>query len=57
MFTKFREVNMGTLDAFMYDYESEFNRAWLKNQGMSDALANNVLKLGNLFRTRTQELS
>jgi hypothetical protein len=56
MFADFREVNMGTLDAFMYDYESEFNPEWLKNQGMSDALANSVLKLGNLFRTRTQEL-
>jgi hypothetical protein len=56
MFTEFREVNMGTLDAFMYDYESEFNQEWLKKQGMSDALANNVLKSGNLFRTRTQAL-
>jgi hypothetical protein len=40
----------------MYDYESEFNETWLKNQGMSDALTNNVLKIGNLFRTRTQAL-
>ena len=56
MFTEFREVNMGTLDAFMYDYESEFDQAQLKKQGMSDALANNVLKLGNLFRTRIQAL-
>jgi hypothetical protein len=56
MFTKFREVNLGTLDAFMYDYESEFNPEWLNKQGMSDALANNVLKLGNLFRTRIQAL-
>jgi hypothetical protein len=56
MFTEFREVNIGTLDAFMYDYESEFNGGWLKSQGLSDALANNVLKLGNLFRTRTQVL-
>lgn len=56
MFAEFREVNLGTLDAFMVDYESEFNPGWLKKQGMSDALANNVLKLGNLFRTRTQDL-
>jgi len=49
-------MNMGTLDAFMYDYESEFNQASLKTHGMSDALANNILKLGNLFRTRTQAL-
>jgi hypothetical protein len=56
MFAEFREVNMGTLDAFMFDYNSEFNETSLKKHGMSDALANNVLKLGNLFRTRTQEL-
>jgi hypothetical protein len=56
MFTEFREVNMGTLDAFMYDYESEFNQAWLEKQGMSDALTKNVLKLGTLFRTRIQAL-
>jgi hypothetical protein len=56
MFTEFREVNVGTLDAFMYDYESEFNQEWLKKQGMSDKLVKNVLKLANLFRTRTQEL-
>ena len=56
MFAQFREVNMGTLDAFMFDFESEFNLANLKKQGMSDALANDVLKLGSLFRTRTQAL-
>jgi hypothetical protein len=53
MFTEFRDVNMGTLDAFMYDYKSEFNLASLKELGMSDALATNVLKLGRLFLTRT----
>lgn len=56
MFAEFREVNLGTLDAFMYDYESEFNPEWLTKQGMSVALADNVLKLGNLFRTRIQAL-
>jgi hypothetical protein len=56
MFTEFREVNMGTLDASLFDYESEFNKGWLKKQGMSDALTNNVLKLGLLFRTRIQDL-
>ena len=56
MFAKFREVNMGTLDAFMYDYESEFNQEWLKQQGLCDGLTRDVLKLGNLFRTRTQAL-
>jgi hypothetical protein len=56
MFAEFREVNIGTLDAFMYDYEGEFSKAWLKSQGMSDSLANSVIRLGNLFRTRTQAL-
>jgi hypothetical protein len=56
MFREFREVNMGTLDAFMFDYESEFDQELLTGHGMSDALAKNVLKLGNLFRTRIQVL-
>ena len=56
MFSTFREVNRGTADAFLYDYESEFNREWLKSQGMPETLVNNVLKLGNLFRTRVQAL-
>lgn len=56
MFSEFRDLNVGTLDAFMFDYESEFNQEWLKSQGMSDALADNILKLGNLFRTRIQAL-
>jgi hypothetical protein len=56
VFANFREVNMGTLDAFMYDYESEFNQPQLKSQGMSDALANNIVKLGQLFRSRVQAL-
>jgi hypothetical protein len=56
MFANFREVNMGTLDAFMYDYESEFNQPQLKRQGMSDSLANNIVKLGELFRSRVQAL-
>lgn len=56
MFAKFREVDVGTLDALMYDYESEYNAEWLKSQGMSEDLARNVLKLGLLFLTRTQDL-
>ena len=56
MFAEFREVNMGTLDAFFFDYDSEFNWAQLKSQGMSDALADNIIKLGSLFRSRVQAL-
>jgi hypothetical protein len=55
-FAEFREVNVGTLDAFMFDHESEFNLAWLKGQGMSETLANNILRLGSLYRSRTQDL-
>ena len=57
MFADFREVNVGTLDAFMYDYESEFNQPLLESQGMSNALAHNIVKLGNLFRSRVQALA
>ncbi|WP_038966966.1 hypothetical protein [Bradyrhizobium diazoefficiens] len=56
MFAAFREVNVGTLDAFMYDYESEFNQPLLECQGMSSALAANIIKLGNLYRSRVQAL-
>lgn len=56
MFTQFREVNVGTLDAFEFDYGSEFNPTWLARQGMPDALAANVLKLGSLYRSRAQAL-
>jgi hypothetical protein len=56
MFAAFREVNVGTVDAALYDYESEFNEAFLKAQGISDTLTRNILKLGNLFRTRLQTL-
>lgn len=55
-FTKFREVNVGTLDAFTYDYDAEFNEEWLKKQKIPDALAGNILKLGKLYLTRTREL-
>ncbi|EJN11985.1 hypothetical protein PMI42_04704 [Bradyrhizobium sp. YR681] len=56
MFSEFREVNMGTLDAFMYDYESEFNQPLLASQGMAETLAGNIVKLGNLFRSRVHAL-
>ena len=54
MFSEFREVNMGTLDAFLFDHESEFNPTVLEQQGMSDALAKGVLRLGGLYRSRVQ---
>jgi hypothetical protein len=49
--TKFREVNVGTLDAFTYDYDAEFNEEWLRKQKIPDALAGNILKLGKLYLT------
>lgn len=54
MFSEFREVNIGTLDAFLYDYESEYNREWLKKQGMPETLIDDIIKLGNLYLTRVQ---
>jgi hypothetical protein len=56
MFTEFREVNKGTLDAFMFDYGDEFDRTALRDKQISDELADSILKLGNLYRTRTQAL-
>jgi hypothetical protein len=54
MFAEFRDVDVGTLDAFLFNYNSEFKLPALKAQGMSDELATAVLKLGNLYLTRTQ---
>jgi hypothetical protein len=56
MFSEFREVNMGTLDAFMFDYNSEFEKRYLAQQDIADGLAANILKLGNLYLTRVQAL-
>jgi hypothetical protein len=55
-FTEFREVNVGTLRAFMYDYDAEFNEEWLKKQKIPDGLVGDILKLGTLYRTRTMGL-
>jgi hypothetical protein len=52
MFAEFQEVNRGTLESFVLDYDKEFNETWLKNQGMAPDLIKAVLKLGNLYRTR-----
>jgi hypothetical protein len=32
LITAFREVNVGTMDAFDFDYDAEFNVGWLKAQ-------------------------
>lgn len=53
MFAKFREVNRGTLGSFMYNYETEFEKTALDEHKMPPALMASVLKLGNLYRTRT----
>lgn len=52
MFAEFQEVNVGTLESFVLDYDKEFNEAWLKSQGMPPSLVQSVLRLGNLYRTR-----
>ncbi len=57
MFSQFRDVNIGTVDAFNYEHQSEFNAQRLKKLGMPDQLIKNILKLGHLFLTRVQGLS
>ncbi len=57
MFSEFREVNMGTLDDFIFDYDSEFDKEYLARQGMPDALVADVVKLAKLYRTRVQSLA
>ena len=52
MFTEFRDVDRGTLEAFLLDHDKEFDEAWLRDQGMSPNLIKAVLKLGNLYKTR-----
>ena len=55
LFAKYREVNVGTMDALIYDYESEYQREWLDSQGVPGDLAPEILKLGLLFLTRIRE--
>lgn len=52
----FGDVNVGTVDAFRVMNGVEFNRTALKGYGMSDDLADKVLKMGNLYRTRVEGL-
>jgi hypothetical protein len=55
MFAEFTEVNRGTIDAFLQQYEYEFTPIWLKAQGMPSELISAVLKLGNLYKTRISQ--
>jgi len=56
MFPEFRDINVGTLDAFNYDYEAEFNRDALIHYGIPQETASRILKIGRLYLTRTQAL-
>ncbi len=56
MFTEFRDVNVGTLKAFEFDYDDEFNPQSLKDKAMSDELVIEIMKLGTLYNTRIQSL-
>ncbi|WP_245267988.1 hypothetical protein [Rhizobium sp. 42MFCr.1] len=56
MFPEFRDVNVGTLDAFYYDYEPEFDHDALIEYGISEETAARILKIGRLYLTRTQAL-
>ena len=53
MFAKVREVNRGTLGSFMFNYETEFDKTVLEEYKLPPGLVAAVLKLGNLYRTRT----
>jgi hypothetical protein len=53
MFAQFREVNRGTLGSFMYNYEVEFDKTVLEEHKMPPGLVTSILKLGNVYRTRT----
>ena len=53
MFAKLREVNKGTLGSFMFNYETEFDKTVLEEYRVPPGLVAAILKLGNLYRTRT----
>ena len=53
MFPTFQEVNRGTLGAFTFNYESEFDKTVLEENRLPPALVAAVLKLATLYRTRT----
>ena len=53
MFSEVRSVDRGSLVAFVWNYEAEFDEIYLKEQGMPDKLVTSILKLGNLYKTRT----
>ena len=52
MFATFQEVNRGTLGAFVWNYETEFDKKVLEENNMPPQLVTSVLKLGKLYRTR-----
>lgn len=52
MFSEFREVNLGSIESFVFDFSAEFTGPWLADQGLPAPLVANVLKLAGLYRTR-----
>ena len=56
LITAFREVNVGTMDAFDFDYDAEFNVDWLKSQKIPDVIVNDILKIGKLYRSKMMDL-
>ena len=55
LLTAFREVNVGTMDAFDFDYDAEFNTDWLKSQKIPDRIVKDILKIGRLYRSKVTE--
>ena len=56
MFAELGEVNVGTIQAFLWDFGQEFNEPWLTGRGMSVELARKVLRLGALYKSRVLAL-
>ena len=56
LLTAFREVNVGTMDAFDFDYDAEFNTDWLKSQKIPDRIVKDILKIGRLYRSKVTDM-
>lgn len=56
LMTAYRDVNIGTKDAFDLNYDSEFNNEWLESQKIPPRTTKAILKLGNLFRSKIMDI-
>jgi hypothetical protein len=56
LLTAFRDINVGTMDAFDFDFDGEFSAGWLKSQSIPDDVAKGILKIGTLYRSKVRDL-